>query len=1241
MKDIQQLIKKNSQEGRYEDIFPKTFIDAVEDRESGNSLTEILSGFNMYFLSYNGSREYTRLQVPMSIRKTGLWVTYVLYDKTVVTEWYAGEAIDDNSWGDSSNWRVGTNTLVGDISISSDGYWVINGVVTATKAQGEQGITPMLRVGNNNHLQVSYTNGSSWIDVSTNPVYTQFRVLNNKLQQSTDLGNTYTYISEELAYKFRESGNKLQMSKDLGNTWEDVSTNPVYTQFRINNNKLEQSVDLGQTWIVVSDELAYQFRNSGNKLQVSKDLGVTWEDTSDYIAAWFRWKTSTDNLGKVQISRDNKIWEDFSPDFINRMLIKGFVSVLPQDAEYGDIYMVGPSYTPGDTEHNNPYYRMWVMQDTWIDAGDYNKNTYNYNYNIKKTYESVSLMQSDISSPIGTDGTAIQIGDIVTVVNSTTPSENGFYSYEGAENGWKLQSGFNFQVESVRSQNNNTAPSSKLFDDLLYKISGNISALPYIRNDINCFPLIYKNKGYIRFSDGAISGLNTDPNFYHTDLLLLDKSKTTKVYLYASPTVAAVAFYDENKSYISGIESPKNGFVDYPTNAVYIRFSFCSETWNANEFAKQSIYSSFQVDLSTMTKFLQFDDEANKTYVDQLLLNYVPIKYGKNKYNPNDSNVKTGKFINTVNGVFSVNAGTLVTGFIPIEIGQTLITNAKSQFASNTLNLLYDENFVAIPESAINAYNGTIKYDETITYSSVPKYARLTLNSTIPNPQIEIGEMVTSYEPNNLIGGYVDYLPNKTYVDQLLSNYVKAYYVDNLLNKYDSDYKTGGHLQSNGNISNLAWAGLCVSNFISIKEGEILKANTYYDNIGMYICLYNENKTLVSSVSLQNQNYIIGTANAAYARFTLYGSTDYKYIIKKVLTTDEVVTYDKEGSPIAKYIENLATEDYVDQAIADNVNEKRDIVCDGDSLTWGDLGSSNANSQSIYNYPSILQSQLGDYNVVNYGVPGAPSPTLVGNASNYRARENFTIPATTTSVKFLCSMLRPIDNVDSWAFSPVQSHHSTIGGAKYMYIKGIKGSVSYTKESGDTEYKCVFTRLVAGDAVNVSNGDILLTEEYVNYANSDHLIFIGANGGWRLNGSTDNNNVDNINELIGQYRNIINSSKNELYIAMSYWAWVGSSGSGAWVGEDMFADAFGNHYLNLRAYFSTNSIQDAINRGYLPNDGTYPTTADTTAMYAGKIPPSLLVVDGVHLTDVGYHLLGDLVASKYKELIKMKILGAL
>lgn len=294
MKDIQQLIKKNSQEGRYEDIFPKTFIDAVIDKESQESLTDILSGFNMYFLSYNGSKESTRLQVPMSIRKRGLWITYVLFDKTVVTEWYADELIDDTNWGIDSNWRVGSNMLVGDISISADGFWVINGVVTTTKAQGEQGITPILRVGSNNHLQVSYSNGTTYIDVSPNPVFTQFRVA---------------------------------------------------------NNKLEQSLDLGATWSVVSD----------------------------YIAAWFRFTGTTgssqaDNVGKIQISRDNGVtWTDLSGEFTNSLHIKEYVATvdtLPSNAVQGDIYGVGPTYDPSDTEHTNPIYQLYVKDSTgWVNNG--------------------------------------------------------------------------------------------------------------------------------------------------------------------------------------------------------------------------------------------------------------------------------------------------------------------------------------------------------------------------------------------------------------------------------------------------------------------------------------------------------------------------------------------------------------------------------------------------------------------------------------------------------------------------------------------------------------------------------------------------------------------------------------------------------------------------------------------------------------------------------------------------------
>ena len=135
-----QLIKKSNQ-GGYKNVFPKSYLDNIIDKESGRTLSDILSGFNMYFLSYTGSRSQTRLQVPEVLRKKGLWITYVLFDNTVITEWYNSSSIDDTAWQDNSNWRDGSNSLVGDISISSNGNWVINGIETDIPARGPQGDT--------------------------------------------------------------------------------------------------------------------------------------------------------------------------------------------------------------------------------------------------------------------------------------------------------------------------------------------------------------------------------------------------------------------------------------------------------------------------------------------------------------------------------------------------------------------------------------------------------------------------------------------------------------------------------------------------------------------------------------------------------------------------------------------------------------------------------------------------------------------------------------------------------------------------------------------------------------------------------------------------------------------------------------------------------------------------------------------------------------------------------------------
>lgn len=319
-----QLVKKDYSEG-YRKVFPKTFIDAIKDRETGMTLAEILQGFNMYFLSYNGNKAETRNQVPPLLRKEGLWITYVLYDHTVVSEWYDNSKTDDDSWGSDENWRIASNALVGDISVSADGYWVINGIKTTSKARGERGTTPLLRIYDNK-LQVSYTDGKTYNYIDDNPVFTQYRTYNNK----------------------------IQVSRDLGKTWEDAS-----------------------------EELAYKFKVEENKLKMSKDLGHSWETISDYIAAQFRWvqEGTSNNIGKIQISRDEgRTWSNLTNSFSNNLHISRYIGAnesLPTTGiAEGTIYMKGPYYDENDTNNDYPIYRMWVYAWkgntlAWQDNGEF------------------------------------------------------------------------------------------------------------------------------------------------------------------------------------------------------------------------------------------------------------------------------------------------------------------------------------------------------------------------------------------------------------------------------------------------------------------------------------------------------------------------------------------------------------------------------------------------------------------------------------------------------------------------------------------------------------------------------------------------------------------------------------------------------------------------------------------------------------------------------------------------------
>lgn len=126
------------------------------------------------------------------------------------------------------------------------------------------------------------------------------------------------------------------------------------------------------------------FREKNNTIQYSFD-NANWITISDKVAAWFRWNATTgdtqaNNVGRIQISRDNVTWTNLSGDIINNLHISRYTGAdetLPTSGiAEGTIYAKGPTYADGDTSQANPIYRLWVYAWkgntlAWQDNGEF------------------------------------------------------------------------------------------------------------------------------------------------------------------------------------------------------------------------------------------------------------------------------------------------------------------------------------------------------------------------------------------------------------------------------------------------------------------------------------------------------------------------------------------------------------------------------------------------------------------------------------------------------------------------------------------------------------------------------------------------------------------------------------------------------------------------------------------------------------------------------------------------------
>lgn len=100
-----QLIKKNCTTGEYSNIYPVTIIDNVVDPITRKTLRDSLEQCNHLYLPFkDNSKAVTRNQVPLELRRKGLWITYNSCAGKIITEYYKSDDFSNREWGKNENW---------------------------------------------------------------------------------------------------------------------------------------------------------------------------------------------------------------------------------------------------------------------------------------------------------------------------------------------------------------------------------------------------------------------------------------------------------------------------------------------------------------------------------------------------------------------------------------------------------------------------------------------------------------------------------------------------------------------------------------------------------------------------------------------------------------------------------------------------------------------------------------------------------------------------------------------------------------------------------------------------------------------------------------------------------------------------------------------------------------------------------------------------------------------------------
>ena len=357
-----------------------------------------------------------------------------------------------------------------------------------------------------------------------------------------------------------------------------------------------------------------------------------------------------------------------------------------------------------------------------------------------------------------------------------------------------------------------------------------------------------------------------------------------------------------------------------------------------------------------------------------------------------------------------------------------------------------------------------------------------------------------------------------------------------------------------------------------------IRANTNIDNVNL-ITAYLNNNWSTNSTFFYEGNLSKGNH---YFDFTDADMVSRRYIIIRFNGTgtydfDYYMSYQDDNGfdiPAEIFAYHAEKADEADHLKDTSYNK---IVFWGDSITAG-TGTTPGNPNFVEKCCSLLN--VDEY--TNAGVGGETSWTIAArqggsvvylpagdvSASTYSLRDRNGNP------------VRPLEQGYLMGGGPPRYSSTVI-------VNGVSGTL--TRNATD-DYSISASTILDHDTPLIFPGAILNFKIAV--------IFVGTND-W---------NASRPLESIPYVQTMVNKQKiySDYYIVMSQYRDYNATY------EQAMLDTFGCHYFNTRKMLIENGLD--IN-------GITPTAADTAAIAAGNVPPSLLA-DAIHLNDAGHNALG-------------------